>query len=291
MAATTAAMPIAVAPSMTARSRTVACPPFSGPSARATMTSRAALARTTPHRTRAWCDVVPGSSTGGRVGRVGVRPAADALAKPGTSLGRGERTCPAADPDRRKRKKIASRVEKSAVLDLYSGGGDCPGHDLWAVGGHVHERHALVDGTQHDEPLPYRLLKRATRARSTAGTTSCASPAASPTTADATLSCTQRRSPTTASPRTPSTDAKGIGFDRAEYLRQLPPESVDYEQAYRTRNDSESHSQLEGMHYFHRLLAYGAARQTLVMIGALMSENSISRYHHARRQAQAAEAA
>jgi hypothetical protein len=45
------------------------------------------------------------------------------------------------------------------------------------------------------------------------------------------------------------------------------------------------------MHYFHRLPAYGAQRQTLVMLGAVMSENNVSRYHHARRQAQAAAAA
>lgn len=84
----------------------------------------------------------------------------------------------------------------------------------------------------------------------------------------------------------------GSGFNRAEYLRQNPPGTDDYDFVYRARPDAESlNSQLESMHYFHRLPAYGAARQTLVMLGAAMSENSVSRYHHARRQAKAAAAA
>lgn len=63
----------------------------------------------------------------------------------------------AENPD--KVKKGPTRVEKSAVLDLYDGGHGCPATTS-GPSTHVHERHGLVDGTDRDEPLPYRLLKR-----------------------------------------------------------------------------------------------------------------------------------
>lgn len=80
----------------------------------------------------------------------------------------------------------------------------------------------------------------------------------------------------------PATTSTSSGLTVADSLLVEPA----YTAVYGYRPDAESlDAQLEAMHYFHRLPAYGAERQTLV-IGAVTSENSVSRYHHLRRQRQ-----
>lgn len=180
------------------------------------------------------------------------------------------------NPD--KVRKGPTRVEKSHVLDPVvrrGPGGGCT-HDLYAVGGSTHERHVLDDATEHFTPLAYRLK----------------APVGGPGKRrwyhEVTVPCEVNSDHEVLVPLYITKNDTERGLNRPEYLRQLPPASDDYDRAYGFRPDSESFNcQAEAAFYFHRLPAYGAARQTLVMIGLAMSENAVSRYHHQRRAAAA----
>lgn len=82
------------------------------------------------------------------------------------------------------------------------------------------------------------------------------------------------------------------GFNRSEYLRQIPPDTKAYARAYGRRPPAESdNAQRESRYVFHRLPAYGEQQQTLVMLLGSLLDNSKSRWHHRRRQQDEAEAA
>ena len=75
------------------------------------------------------------------------------------------------------------------------------------------------------------------------------------------------------------------GLLRSEYLRQVPPDTKGYERAYGTRPAAESDNSLRERRYtWHRLPAYGADAQCMVMLGGNILDNSISRYLHRHRQ-------
>jgi len=170
--------------------------------------------------------------------------------------------------------KGPSRVEKSNVITgitLDDTDGTCE-HNLYAIGGLTHEQHITVDATAYYEPLAHRLL--------------------SPRGHDdehrwyheVTVPC-EHGDHTVLVPLHITKDDRKRGLNRPEYLRQLPPLTDDYDRAYGYRPDAESlNCQVEASFYFHRLPAYGATRQILLLIGLAQSENAVSRYHHERRE-------
>lgn len=82
------------------------------------------------------------------------------------------------------------------------------------------------------------------------------------------------------------------GFNRSEYLRQLPPDTKGYARTYGRRPPAESdNSQREARYLFGRLPAYGHDQQALIMLLGSLMENSTSRFLHRRRHPHEAQAA
>lgn len=168
-----------------------------------------------------------------------------------------------------------NRIEKSHVIDgvTYADtDGQCE-HDLYAIGGYTHEKIILDDGSAHYNALPYRLK--------------------SPSGHDdrhrwhheVTVPCDHGSDHEILVPLHITKEDRKRGFNRPEYLRQLPPGFDYYDRVYGWRPDAESlNCQVEARFYFHRLPAYGLARQRLILIGLAQSENAVSRYHHQARQ-------
>ncbi len=141
--------------------------------------------------------------------------------------------------------------------------------DLYGLGGSTHERHVTDDGTEHYAPLAYRLKAQT------------GAPGKRRWYHEVTVPCARNGDHEILVPLHVTQDDRERVLNRPEYLRQLPPATDDYDRAYGYRPDSESFDcQAEAAFSFHRLPAYGAARQTLVMLGFAMSENAVSRYHH-----------
>jgi hypothetical protein len=66
-----------------------------------------------------------------------------------------------------------------------------------------------------------------------------------------------------------------VGFNRAEYLRAVAADDPDFDWIYGMRADTESlHAQLEFQLHKQRLPAWGAHRQTLVIMFAAMAHNA-----------------
>lgn len=69
------------------------------------------------------------------------------------------------------------------------------------------------------------------------------------------------------------------GFNRAEHIHQHPPGTDGYKALYGYREDAESlHSTLNADLWNRRMIAYGAQRQTLMMLGFAMGQNSRERW-------------
>lgn len=177
-------------------------------------------------------------------------------------------------------RKGPDRVEKSKPLHPHTddgAGGPCE-HDLWAVGGRVHER--LVDDRGQAHLKAPAVAARPPRQRN-------------PLVPLGRHRLRHQR-PATRGHR-PAPHHQGGPRRRAqppEVLRQLPPDGEDYDHVYGYRPDAESlNCQAEQRFYFHRLPAYGAGRQAVILIGFALAENAVSRYHHQRRQADARPAA
>ena len=167
-----------------------------------------------------------------------------------------------------------NRVEKSHVINgitLEQTGGQCE-HSLYAIGGLVHERHVTDDGSAHNEPLDHRLLTPRGHGNDYRWYH------------QVTVPC-EHGDHTILVPLHITKGDKERGLNRPEYVRQLPPGTVDYDRTYGYRPDAESlNCQVEDRFYFQRLPAYGETRQRLILIGLAQSENAVSRYHHEKRR-------
>jgi len=171
-------------------------------------------------------------------------------------------------------RKGGRRVEKSHVITgitLDDTDGRCE-HDLYGIGGLVHERHVTVDGSIHNEPLHHRLLSPRGHGNEHRWYH------------EVTVPC-EHGDHTILVPLYITKEDRKRGINRPEYLRQLPPTTEDYDRSIGYRPDAESlNCQVEASFYFHRLPGYGQTRQTLLLIGLAQSENAVSRYHHQRRE-------
>ena len=188
----------------------------------------------------------------------------------------------ASNPDRKRRGP--GRVEKGEKLPHTVGAeaegegeGGCS-HDLYAIGGRVHTRTVLDDGSEHFTPVPWRLLPPR---RNNDGTYRWYH--------EIDIDCGDDFHRTTVRlHQTPADTAAKL--NRPEVLRQLPPATPEYLAVYRYRPDSESlNAQLQAMFHFHRLPAYGRDGQLLAMLGATMAENAVSRQRHRKRTGQDAQ--
>ncbi|RLU94587.1 hypothetical protein CTZ27_17870 [Streptomyces griseocarneus] len=140
-------------------------------------------------------------------------------------------------------------------------------HDLWAQDGAVHEAEILDTGDLHRTRCP--ILRPERRGRT--GRTrwyhlirlSCGN--AHRIRLDTTPDDTRRE------------------FNRAEHLRQHPPDTDGYIHCYRWRPDAESlNAQLDATLWNRRMIAYGAAQQTLIMLGFAIAQNALTRHLHQR---------
>lgn len=141
-------------------------------------------------------------------------------------------------------------------------------HDLWAKDGAVHGAEILDTGELHHTPCQVvRLEKRGRGGRHRWYHV-------------VRLACGNEHRI-----RLDATEQDGrTGFNRAEHLRQHPPDSDGYTRTYHWRPDAESlNSTLDATLWNRRMIAYGPAQQTLVMLGFALAQNSLTRYLHQRR--------
>lgn len=76
------------------------------------------------------------------------------------------------------------------------------------------------------------------------------------------------------------------GLRRAEYARQLPPDTNGYARTFGRRPPAESdNSQRESRYTWKRIPAYGDDQQSLIMLLGSLLENSKSRWHYQRLHA------
>jgi len=81
-------------------------------------------------------------------------------------------------------------------------------------------------------------------------------------------------------------DDTDAGFRRAEYARQLPPDTQGYARTFGRRPPAESdNSQREQRYTWERIPAYGNDQQSLIMLLGSLLENSKSRWHYQRLHA------
>ena len=74
------------------------------------------------------------------------------------------------------------------------------------------------------------------------------------------------------------------GFNRAEHLRQIPPGTATFSRLYGYRPDAESlNALLDATWRNSRIIAYGAARQTLAVLGFAHTQNAIARHAYLSR--------
>ncbi|WP_137234697.1 hypothetical protein [Streptomyces sp. BPSDS2] len=146
---------------------------------------------------------------------------------------------------------------------------DCPcsqRHDLWSKDGALHEAAILETGEVHLTPMTRIRLEPRGRRRCRWYQLSR-------------LSCgnTHRE-------RLDATEEdRRRGFNRAEHLRQHPPDTDGYTQCYRWRPDAESlNAQLDSTLWNRRMIAYGAPQQTIVMLGFALAQNALTRHLHQR---------
>lgn len=143
-------------------------------------------------------------------------------------------------------------------------------HDLWTANGAVHIRRIDATGAPGFEPLPIIKIEKRGRAQSHRWSHLLRLPCGA-----------QHR----VRLDTSTTDLRN-DFNRAEHLSQHPPGSDGYRALYGFREDAESlHATLDRTLWGGRMIAFGAARQTLIMIGFAIAQNSLERWF---RRAEAA---
>jgi hypothetical protein len=145
----------------------------------------------------------------------------------------------------------------------------CPGHDLWAAGGTIHERILLADGTTTWQEIPRGQVKR-DRHQAATGKTSWQLHA------HYTLICHHGDVVHSWWERLTGTETdRQAHFNRSDYLRALPGHHPGYKQVYRMRQDAESlNNTLERAFYGQRLPAWGIPNQTIIVLLACLAQNS-----------------
>lgn len=141
----------------------------------------------------------------------------------------------------------------------------CSGHDLLAAGGGIFERIITANGTPHFAEITRGQLKRQRLA-------------------DGSYAFYARHELTCFSdgtvhawwePLTPTRSDTAAGFNRCEYLRALPAHHPGYARIYGMRADTESlNAELELAFHKGRLPAWGAPRQTVVVLFACLAQNA-----------------
>jgi hypothetical protein len=176
------------------------------------------------------------------------------------------------------------RKEKSLALGAYAGSDGCR-HVLYGIAGQAHELKVTDEGTEQHIPLDQRPQFRA-----------------APCPGDyylyllVTIPCRraeggrhEHRIPLTG----PGADKLlgGRKISLMEYLRPYAPsddENSPYGILYPVRPSAEAvHSILDRAFHFKRMPAYGAYRQTTLLVGIAMGRNAIARYLAERRRTQA----
>jgi hypothetical protein len=160
-------------------------------------------------------------------------------------------------------------------------GGSCR-HEIWSYGGRAHD--VVVDdvGNQVRDPLPIlRLLPNRGETR-TRWYHEVAIPCEHGEHADGPDGIGRYHRELIRLSR--STEELRNSINRAESMRQLPPNTPGGDTAKGYRQDSESlNAQAENSWYSERLPAWGAPRQTLIMFLFAFMHNSVSRYLHRGR--------
>ena len=73
-------------------------------------------------------------------------------------------------------------------------------------------------------------------------------------------------------------------FNTLEHLRQIPPSTATFDRLHAYRPDSESlNAALDTTRRHKRIIAYGAERQTLAVLGFRQSRNAIASHLHRKR--------
>lgn len=160
---------------------------------------------------------------------------------------------------------MATRPHRSPAREIFHD--TCPcgrPHDLWLSKGAVCEQTVLIDGSRQLDPLPITKWERRPNKEGTYRWYHLLR-----------LPCGNAhrvRVDNTAQ------DVKS-GFNRAEYLRQHPPETDGYKALYPRRPDGENvNSALDATLWNRRRIAYGAERQTLTMLGFAIGHNALCRW-------------
>lgn len=149
----------------------------------------------------------------------------------------------------------------------------CPGgHDLWTRNGALHVRHITVDGEVQWVALPVTKLER--RGRRTYRWAHLIA-----------LPCGVEHRV-----RIDTTDADQVAkLHRPEHLHQHAPGSNVYDTTYGWREDAENiNSELDNTLFRGRMVAYGPAAQTWVMLGFIMSRNALSAREYQHRSQETA---
>ncbi|RPK82133.1 hypothetical protein [Streptomyces sp. ADI98-10] len=155
------------------------------------------------------------------------------------------------------------------------------GHDLWCDQGRIAESVRIDDGTRVLRPVPitrleprigvtksrwYHLLRIPCRH----GDHEYRVPVGITTTAE-----DRAMRDAATGRRIPSDHERG--FHRAEYLQQIPQETLSHQMVYPYRSDSESvHSQFDLSLWNRRMIAYGVDRQKVFVLGFAISQNATS---------------
>jgi hypothetical protein len=143
----------------------------------------------------------------------------------------------------------------------------CPGHSLMAGGGAVLEAVVTADGTTTHSPLERGQVKQS---RATDGRYS--------TRTQVRLPCRHDDGATVHQwweSLTPIKADQATGFNRGEYLLAIPRSHHTYERSYALRADAESlHSEFEHSWHRNRLPSWGAHRQMLAILGAVLAQNA-----------------
>jgi len=156
----------------------------------------------------------------------------------------------------------------------------CPGHDLWAAGGTIHERTLLADGTTTWREVHRGQVKRERHQGMTGAVTWQLH-------AHYTLACQHTGAAHTWWERLTGTQTdRRAGFNRSDYLRALPGHHPGYRAVYRMRQDAESlNNTLERAFYGQRLPAWGTPNQTVIVLLACLAQNAWARHTHQVAQA------
>ncbi|WP_066947727.1 hypothetical protein [Streptomyces lushanensis] len=156
------------------------------------------------------------------------------------------------------------------------------GHDLWCDQGRIAESIRIDDGTRVLQPAPITRLEprigvsksrwyHVLRIPCRHGDHQYRVPVGITTTAE-----DRALRDSTTGRRIPSDQERG--FHRAEYLQQIPQETLSHQLVYPYRSDSESvHSQFDLSLWNRRMIAYGVDRQKVFVLGFALSQNATSR--------------